>query len=963
MSEQRLAPPMGCLIDRKQPISFEFEGQKVSGFAGDCIASALAGEQQYLISRSFKYHRPRGLLSMAGHDSNTLVQLPDEPNVLADRHPISEGLQVSAQHYSGSLKRDYDAMQGWFSRFMPVGFYYRAFYKPLGIWDKWEKVIRAKAGLGKANLDHKPGEYDKAYLFHDVVVVGAGPAGLSAALTAAKAGADVLLVDEGECLGGAFNYHRFGLEAETARQQQQSLVDAVQSSEKITVLLGATCNGWFTDNFLPVIQGQRMYKVRAKECVMAVGCIEQLAVFHNNDLPGVMMSSAAMRLMGLYGVKPGNQAVVLAGNDDAYLCALTLHEQGVAVKAVVDMRRECEDPALAEKLAKLGIQQLTNSTVYEAISGKRHIRAVSVRSLDDTGQAVGSSYEITCDLLCMAVGYMPTYQLLCQAGAKLSYNDDSARFAIEQLPEHLYLAGSANGVHALDAVVADGEYAAMQALVSLGYPVSPGAAPSCQRQVNHPWPIVEHPKGKNFIDFDEDLQVKDIVHATELGFRDIQLVKRFSTVGMGPSQGRHSALPTARLVAKATGRSVEQTGVTTARPPYGPELLSHVAGRSFHPYQLTPMHAQHQALGAQFMPAGSWQRPAYYGVKENKASLVAEEVANVRNNVGLIDVSTLGGIELRGPDAAEFLERLYTFRFKKQPIGRTRYALHTNEQGVVRDDGVACRIAEQHFYVTATTGGVVRVFRDMLKWNAQWRLDVDIANVSAAYAAVNLAGPNSRKVLESLCDIDISTEAFPYLGYREGKVAGIPARLLRVGFVGELGFEIHVPARFGSALWSALMQAGEAFAIRPFGVEAQRLLRLEKGHIIVGQDTDGMTHPGEVALNWAIDQKKPFFVGGRSVQIAKAQQQKRALVGFTLAAEKAKPEEGHLVLDGDIITGNVTSCELSPTLGCYIGMAYASEAQAKGESPLPIRVDGGELVHAQVSPLPFFDPDNQRQEL
>ena len=964
-NSMRLKKPMGLLVDHKKTVNFEFDGLQYEGLEGDSIASALVANKRWLMSRSFKYHRARGPLTMAGQDANTMVQLGGEPNVLADKELVVSGQRVAGQNYSGSLVNDRDAILGYFSRFMPVGFYYRAFFKPMGMWEKWEPFIRKKSGLGKLDLEFQPEYYDKAYLFHDVVVVGAGPAGLSAALKAADAGCQVLLVEELGLLGGALAYHRFDIQGEKADLLRIKLTEKIQQHDNIKVLMNATCNAWFTDNYLPIIQGKRMYKVRAKECIVASGAFEQHVVFRNNDLPGIIMCSAATRLMKLYAVKPGQRAVVLTGNDDGYLAALELHENGVDVAALVDMRNTSDSVELLVAVQNKGITVKQGQTIYEALAtrGNRHIRAVDVREIVAQGQVSEQSDIIQCDLLCMSAGYMPAYPLLCQAGAQLSY-DDNSEFSLSNLPQHLHIAGSVNGIYSLDTVMKDGEFAACRALKNLGHDIELPQEETCFSKVNFDWPIFSHPKGKDFVDFDEDLQTKDIVNATRLGYRDIQLVKRFSTVGMGPSQGRHSALPTARLVANATDRSVTETGVTTARPPYAPEKLAHVAGRVFDPVRHTAMHYRHLELGAKMMPAGNWQRPAFYGQPTERDNCMQLESKHVRNKVGIIDISTLGGIDLRGPDAAEFMNRIYTFAFLKQPIGKTRYAVLTNEYGVVIDDGVACRIDEEHFYVTATTSGVEHVYREMLKWNAQWRLNVDIANVTSAFAAINVAGPDSRKVIEKITEgVDLSPEAFPYLAYREGKVAGISARLLRVGFVGELGYEIHVPASCGEALWDTIISAGEEFQIKPFGVETQRLLRLEKGHIIISQDTDGMSHPGEVSMGWAINRKKPFFVGSRSVDIVMARQQTRKLVGFVLPKETMKPKEGHLVLEDGDISGNVTSCEYSSAVGSIIGMAYAGINQCDPGSSIDIRVDKGQVVKATVVKLPFYDPENKRQEL
>ncbi len=973
MSEgcNRLAPPYGRLIDRANPVAFRFEGQAYRGYVGDCIASALAAHDAWLLSRSFKYRRPRGVLTMAGQDANTLVQIGPEPNVLADRRAIVEGLEVRGQNYDGSLHSDRGRVVERLGAFMPVGFYYKAFYKPKGAWKFWEPLIRNRAGLGKVDLDARHGDFDKQYLFVDVAVVGGGPAGISAALQAAAGGLEVLLIDEAPLLGGSLGYARFDADGARAPALISRLTRKVLDTPNIRVLTDTTCTGWFADNWLAAVARRRLYKIRARSIVVATGSLEQPAVFRNNDLPGVMLGSAAQRLIHLYGVRPGREAVVLTANADGYGVALDLAEAGVKVNAVVDLRPEPRPSPQARAVAARAIRVLPGHGVVEALDNRarQHVMAALVARVTGRGTAARAAETIPCDLLCMSVGYSPTGQLLHHAGARFMYDDVTHMFQPVSIPAHLFAAGSVNGTYEIDAVMAEGTRVGWSAAGDAGAPQAADQPPAPidrgGRHVTHPWPIFPHRKGKEFVDFDEDLQIKDLVNGIADGYDDIELLKRYSTVGMGPSQGRHSAVAAVRIAAAETGRELAGMSVTTQRPPYRPEKFGHLAGRSFEPVRYTAMHHRHLEAGAKMMVAGLWLRPAYYGGKEERERGVREEVLNVRRNVGLIDVSTLGGLDIRGPDAAELLNRVYTFSYAKQQVGRSRYVLMTDQTGAVSDDGVACRFHDQHFYVTATTGGVDAVYRHMLFWNAQWRLDVDIANVTAAYAGVNLAGPRSREVLRRLCqDVELSAEAFPYMGVRMGTVAGIPARLLRVGFVGELGYEIHVPAGFGEALWDALMAAGRPDAIRPFGVEAQRVLRLEKGHIIIGQDSDGLTHPYEADMAWAIAKTKPFFVGGRSIEIQANKGLTRKLVGFTIDDPGAPvPEECHLVIRGADIIGRVTSAAMSPTLERIVGLAYVAPDQAVTGAPFDVRVAGGRMIRARVIPYPFYDPENRRQEM
>ncbi|HZP84478.1 MAG TPA: glycine cleavage T C-terminal barrel domain-containing protein, partial [Chthonomonadaceae bacterium] len=540
------------------------------------------------------------------------------------------------------------------------------------------------------------------------------------------------------------------------------------------------------------------------------------------------------------------------------------------------------------------------------------------------------------------------------------------QFVPKTLPEGLFAAGRVNGVYELAQQIEDGKRAGLQAAASLEKykgPIPPGP---CHEgpPPSHPYPIYSHPAGKCFVDLDEDVQYKDLVHSAQEGFDSVELMKRYSTYGMGPSQGKTANANAIRVLAKVKGQTVAETGTTTARPFFHPVALSHLAGRGFHPHRHTPMHSRHETAGAEFMLAGDWLRPAYYKVAgQGREQAIQAEVQAVRQRAGIIDVGTLGKIEINGPDAGEFIERLYTARFAKMKVGTTRYGLACDETGVIIDDGVVARLAEDRFYVTTTTTASASIYREMQRWAILWGLDVVLVNATGSYGAMNLAGPQSRRILAGLTEIDVSEAAFPYLGVREGAVLGVPARLLRVGFVGELGYEIHVPAHSAAYVWDGLMRAGRSFDIRPFGVEAQRVLRLEKGHVIVGQDTDGLTVPREAHMDWAVKLDKPFFVGQRSLKILGTKEIKRTLVGFMLPEDYSGPipKECHLVIRDGEITGRVTSITFSPTLHQVIGLAYVHPSQSKPGAHFQIRLDDGKMVTAEVVSLPFYDPKNLRQ--
>ena len=966
MTRERLPPPAGSRIDRAQPVMFEFEGRAYTGYAGDTIASALAANGVWCLSRSFKLHRPRGSFGFAGDEAGSLVQLETEPNVQADTRRIEPGMQVQAQNTVGGLDRDWASLLGRFERFLPVGFYYKAFYKPRGVWNWWEKVIRRTAGLGRVDRSWTPEYFDKAYAYCDVAVIGGGAAGLSAAAACGDKGLDVLLVEREPELGGWLTYGRLEHDDRTL----QDLRQRIEAMPSVRVMTSATCTGWYADNWLAVTRGNRLHKVRAKAVLACTGGTSQPAVFRNNDLPGIVSATAVQRLLRHHGVRPGRRAVVLTAGDEGYAAALDLAENGTDVAAVVDCRLDPPAGPLASEAEARGHRILSGHTVREARRDpqRSQVGGVLVTRVTGPGSCAADGETVDCDLLVVAVGAAPAGGLLAQAGAKFRPGEQEAVPRLASLPDHAFAAGVVAGAATVQEALAQGEAVAQAAAADVA-----GAAPgtSAIRETTNPdgtapsWPVLPHPDGHEFVDLDEDVTVREIEHALAEGYEDIELLKRYSTVGMGPSQGRLSAIATAAVTAAARETTSAEVGATTNRPPAVPTRFGLFAGRGFQPERRTPMHGWHVDAGAQMMTAGLWMRPAYYGRPDDRADAIADEVLAVRRAVGLIDVSTLGGFDIRGPDAVEFLERAYTPSFRRLRVGRTRYALLTDEQGVVVDDGVAARLGPDHYYVTASTSGAEQLYPLLLWYQAQWQLDVDIADVTSAYGAINIAGPKARRVLEELgTELDLSPEACPYLAARTGTLAGVDVRLLRIGFVGELGYEIHPPASQSLGIWEALIDAGREYGIRPFGVEAQRVLRLEKGHVIVTQDTDGLTHPHEVDLGWALGRRKPFYVGKRSIELLREKGLARQLVGYAVPDRNASvPEEGHLVVRDGEITGRVTSSAWSPVLDQAIGLAYVAPDQAEVGSIITIKAARGRLVEAEVARLPFYDPGNTRQAM
>ena len=942
-------PTAGDWLTRARELAFEFEGRRYTGFEGDTITSALAAAGVMTLGRSFKYHRPRGIWSFANHDANNLFEVDGVPNVRGDITPLAQGCKVFAVNTRGGVEKDRGRFIEWLAPFLPVGFYYKAFHGRR--FPRWEKRIRAFSGLGRIDARAPKLRTPKRYAFCDVLVVGGGVSGMAAALSAADAGARVLLVEENARLGGSAAW------SGASAAELAAMTGRIASSGNIVVLTPACAVGYYADHWVAVMEGDRLTKVRAGAVVFATGAIEQPAVFRNNDLPGVMLGSAAQRLLHRHAIAPGRRVVILTANREGYDLARTLRAHAVNVVSVLDLRvgQGGDAQGLGDLRLFAGVAPV-QARAARGVLAALHFTATAGEAGTITRESVD------CDALLLSVGFAPAGHLLSQSGATWQFDVALQQHVPAKLPSGVYDTGRVNGVHDFAARRQDGRDAGAEAAAHArgGHEGRRVARTEPLRQVAHRYPVFPHARGKEFVDLDEDIQVRDLLNSVQEGFDSAELLKRYSTLCMGPSQGKHSNVQGARILMGTRNATLAETALTTQRPFYHPVPLKHLAGRGFHVHRHGAVHDRHDALGAQWMTVGGWQRPAYYQRGSADAGTCAREEARVvRQSAGLIDVSTLGKIEVFGPDAGAFLDRLYTGSYSSMKAGTTRYGLLLDEGGVVRDDGVIARLGEQHYYFTTTTGGAAAVYRELLLWNTRWRMDCTFVNGTGHRAAFNLAGPASRELLQQITDIDVSEAAFPYLAVREGLIANVPARVIRAGFVSHWGFEIHVPYSRGAEVWDALMKVGKPVGLGAFGVEAQRLLRLEKGHVIVGQDTDALTNPFEAGLDWAVRMSKPFFVGQRSLRIHEARGPRQKLLGFELdekyQGEQTPLREANLLIHRGEIAGRITSLGDSPTLNRTIGLAMAEPRLAEAGTSLTFRASDGRLIGARVVPLPFHE--------
>ena len=938
----RLETRPGEQIDRSEVVEFEFDGRPVRGFKGDTIASALFAGGQRVFSRSFKYHRPRGLLCCSGNCPNCLVTVGDEPNVRSCTRPIEAGLQVRSQNAWPSLRFDILSVLDRMHWLMPVGFYYKALHQPKALWLLARQLIRRVGGLGSIDINGAHDDHFSTVNRHaDVVVVGGGPAGMAAAVAAADGGANVMLIDDQPGMGGHLRYNGqvvpdpAGGECRPAVEVAQSMANSVSHSPNVEVLNDATVFGLYQDRLVAVLTGEGVVRVRAKQVVLATGAQETPLLFENNDLPGIMLSSAARRLIALYGIRPGRRAVIGTETESGYETALELLEAGVQVAAVVDSSDGSPGKAAAA-VRERGVSVLQGYQIIKAV-GRGRLKAALVAPVD--GSWTGPVRRIRCDLICMSGEAQPVDALLHQMGAS---------------QPGVTLVGQVNGATDLAEIVSRGREAGRQAAAALS--AEPEVPPEGQGEPVGPLPAtVRLPSGgseRTYVCFCEDVSAHDIDLAIDEGFADVQILKRYTTVTMGPCQGKMCGRTLAGMCAarNGSGDSVGDT-YTTFRPPYQPVTLAALAGRERMPFKRTSLDRVHRDLGARMVESGPWLRPHSYGSP-------ADECVAVRERVGIIDVGTLGKLEVVGSDSGQLLDRLYTHRFSDLPVGRIRYGLMTSDNGVILDDGTVARLAENRYFVTTTSGNADVIEEWFNWWNAGNSNSAHVVNVTAALGAVNVAGPRARETLSRLTDIDLSPRAFRYMRSAQGEVAGVPCLLLRIGFVGEAGWEVHFPAEYGEHVWHSIMEAGEEFGISPFGLEAQRILRLEKGHVIVGQDTDAVSTPMDVGSDWAVRFDKPDFIGRGGLAIAAERGLQQQLVGFVMPGPTF-PEDGTPVLSGARPVGRVTSARLSPTLGRGFGLAFVPPYLAvEGETIQVLVAD--HPVAARVTLEPVYDPEGLR---
>ncbi|MGM0584039.1 MAG: sarcosine oxidase subunit alpha family protein [Pseudomonadota bacterium] len=989
-------PEGGRLIDRSTPRPFRWNGAPLQGLEGDTLASALLAADHVLMGRSFKYHRPRGAVAAGAEEPNALATIGAgarrTPNTRATTQPLRPGLIAESQNHWPSLEFDVGEANAALAPLVPAGFYYKTFINPRAAWKHlFEPVIRRAAGLGRAPDKPDPDRYEHFCVECDVLVAGGGTAGLAAALAAGRAGARVLLAEQNAWWGGRAPTDGVEIDGRPAADWVADALAELERLPNVTLRPRTQAAGVYDHGYALLLEScgeaapegadlprERLWRVRARRIVAATGALERPLAFAGNDRPGVMLASAVRDYLDLWAVACGERTVIATNNDDGYRTALALHAAGLSVPAVLDAR---PDPrgALPEKARAAGIRILAGRGPVRAL-GRRRLTGVEVGPVDGDGRV---DRAIRCDCLAVSGGWSPAVHLWSHCGGKLIWDDARALFRPDPArPPHgadgtgfVLPAGAATGHIEAEGALADAFDAGLRAAIEAGVERGPdhaGTAPRATADPEEPlapvWtvPAKIPPKlaAKAFVDFQNDVKVSDIRLAAQEGYHSVEHAKRYTTLGMATDQGKLSNVPGLAVLAQARGAPIPQVGTTTFRPPWTPFSLGAIAGEArgplFKPTRRTPMDAWHAAHGASWEPVGDWRRPfAYLREGEDRAKAVNREILTVRQRVGLLDASTLGKLLVKGPDAPAFLDRIYTNMMSSLKPGRCRYGLMCDEQGFLFDDGVVARLSEESYLLHTTTGGAPRVHAWLEEWlqTEWWDLRVWVADLTEQYAQVAVAGPKARDVLATLGGLPLDDETLPFLGWTEGELAGLPARVYRISFSAELSYEIAVPASRGRELWDRLLEAGAAHDIQPYGTEALHVMRAEQGFIMIGDETDGTVTPHDLGLSWAVSRKKADFIGKRGLESPDLNRPGRLqLVGLeTEDPNTVLPEGAQAVEDGRGI-GHVTSAYWSPTLGRSIAMALiAGGAGRLGETFAFTGERKGETIRARAVTPDFLD--------
>ncbi|NDV53672.1 sarcosine oxidase subunit alpha [Salipiger sp. PrR003] len=985
-------------INRTRPVNFTFDGKTYQGYEGDTVASALLANGVHLMGRSFKYHRPRGPVAAGSEEPNALIGTRRgpgrfEPNTRATVQEIWGGLETSSQNKYPSLKFDVGAVNDAAYMLFSAGFYYKTFMWPRSFWDKvYEPFIRAAAGLGVSPTEEDPDSYASRNLHCDVLIVGAGPSGLAAARVAAEAGLKVVLVDENPEVGGTLLSEPQAQIGGTAAWDWVASALAALKAAGVKVMTRTTAIGYYHQNLIGLCERltdhlpnlpadtprERLWRVRAKQVVLAQGALEKPLVFHGNDRPGVMLAGAAQSYLNRYGVLVGQRPMVLTSHDSAWYAAFDLADAGARVQAIADTR-ETVDEALLTGARQRGIPVKLGRT---ATATKGRLRVASIRLNPVSGGKVGAGEEIACDAVLMSGGWTPSLHLFSHTKGTLAWDDDRTTFLPERTPEDCVIAGASRGLWGIAAALNDGAEKGREVALALGTSADAASYTVAQDRAGTGVSHKELPtdlspgKAKAFVDYQNDVTAKDLRLAVREGMRSIEHVKRYTTNGMATDQGKMSNINGLNIASDALGKKQPQVGLTTFRPPYTPTSFGAFAGYHrgghFEVTRKTQIDLWAEEQGAVFEPVGQWRRAWYFPRPgEDMEAAVRRECKATRAGVGIFDASTLGKIEVVGPDAVEFMNRMYTNPWTKLAPGRCRYGLLCGDDGFIRDDGVIGRMAQDKFHVTTTTGGAARVLNMMEDYlQTEWPdLDVWLTSTTEAWSTIALNGPEAARLLAPLVEgVELTEDAFPHMSCVDCTVAGMPARLFRVSFTGEIGFEVNVPAPMGRKLWEVLWEAGQRFNICAYGTETMHVLRAEKGYIIVGQDTDGTVTPYDAGMGWAVGKAKPDFVGKRGLArpdlVAEGRKQ---LVGL-LTEDGSKLEEGaQIVFDPKqaipmTMVGHVTSSYHSDAAGRPIALALVQGGHGRmGETvhiPMPERT-----IAAKITSTVFVDPENARLKI